>query len=70
MLEIASALSDGLDFVRVDLYDVDGRIVVGELTPYPGGGRATFDPEDLYTRLFADWHPERVTAARTRPVHG
>lgn len=38
------SLSIPLAFVRVDLYDVDGRIVFGELTPRPGGPMI-FDPE-------------------------
>ncbi|WP_424945180.1 ATP-grasp fold amidoligase family protein [Blastococcus xanthinilyticus] len=33
------------DFIRVDLYDVDGEVWFGELTPCPGGGPDPFDPE-------------------------
>ncbi len=45
MIEIASALSTGLDYVRVDLYYVNDRIYFGELTNYPGNG---FDPFAQY----------------------
>jgi hypothetical protein len=50
MFEIASKLSIGFPFVRVDLYNIKGRIYFGELTFYPASG---FDsnllPEtDLY----------------------
>ena len=38
MFEIASVLSHGQPFVRVDLYNVDGKIYFGELTFYPDGG--------------------------------
>lgn len=38
MFEIASTLSKGQPFVRVDLYNVDGKIYFGELTFYPDGG--------------------------------
>lgn len=38
MFEIASILSKGHPFVRVDLYNVDGKIYFGELTFYPDGG--------------------------------
>ena len=38
MLSVASKLSAGLDFLRVDLYCLDGRVYCGELTVYPGGG--------------------------------
>lgn len=38
MFELASKLSEGQPFVRVDLYNVDGKIYFGELTFYPNGG--------------------------------
>ena len=38
MFEIASELSKGQPFLRVDLYNVDGKIYFGELTFYPDGG--------------------------------
>lgn len=40
MVAIAERLGAETDFVRVDLYEVDGRVVFGELTNYPGGGHA------------------------------
>ncbi len=54
MLQIASLLSQGMDFVRVDLYNVNGRIVFGELTNYPGGGKEEFDPK-LWDEKFASY---------------
>lgn len=44
MLEVAEALAAGFDYVRVDLYDVDGRIYFGEMTLYPGSGLRPFTP--------------------------
>lgn len=38
MFEIASVLSKGAPFVRVDLYNVNGKIYFGELTYTPAGG--------------------------------
>ncbi len=38
MFEIASILSKGFPFVRVDLYNIDGRIYFGEITFYPASG--------------------------------
>lgn len=38
MFEIASELSEGLPFVRVDLYNVDGKIYFGEMTFFPASG--------------------------------
>jgi hypothetical protein len=37
MLVIASRLSEGFDFVRVDLYNIDGQIYFGEFTFTPAG---------------------------------
>ena len=37
MVDMAERLGADTDFVRVDLYDLDGRVVFGELTNYPGG---------------------------------
>lgn len=47
MIELAERLGRGTDFVRVDLYDVDGRIVFGELTSFPAGGDSPFTPESF-----------------------
>ena len=38
MIEVARALSTGFDFVRVDLYEIDERVMFGELTFTPAGG--------------------------------
>lgn len=46
MLRIASDLSKGFPFLRVDLYNCNGRIYFGELTFYPGGGFSTFTPDE------------------------
>jgi len=40
MLSIAKTLSGGVDFVRVDLYNDGQKILFGEMTNYPGGGRS------------------------------
>jgi hypothetical protein len=55
MLSIASTLSEGWDFMRVDLYAVDRRIIVGELTMTPGGGREPFQPRSFDMELGAQW---------------
>ena len=44
MLGIARNLSEGFDFLRVDLYCIDGRVYCGELTVYPGCGLDPFAP--------------------------
>jgi len=44
MLTIASTLSTGIDFVRVDLYNIHGQIRFGEMTFTPRGGSLSFQP--------------------------
>ena len=46
MVEIASRLSSGLPFVRVDLYECDGTVFFGELTFHPGGGFEPISPPE------------------------
>ncbi len=47
MLDIARKLSAAFPFVRVDLYNLDGKIYFGELTFYPWSGYMTFEPDDF-----------------------
>ena len=44
MRVIAEKLSEGFSFVRVDLFEIRGRIYVGELTFTPMNGTGKFDP--------------------------
>jgi len=47
MIEAAEALSCGVDFVRVDLYEIDGKPYFGELTSSPNKGLSPFRPASL-----------------------
>jgi hypothetical protein len=53
MLEIAEVLASGFAFLRVDLYEVGGRIYFGELTVYPESGLSQFRPPE-WDRVFGD----------------
>ena len=53
MIEIAEALSKPFPFVRVDLYNLDGRIVFGELTFFHAGGFNVIAPPE-FERLLGD----------------
>ena len=44
LLDISKKLSEEFDFVRVDLYCNDGKILFSELTFTSGGGSVSFDP--------------------------
>ena len=45
MKKVASILSADFPFVRVDLYDIDGKVYFGELTFYPTSGYSRFTPD-------------------------
>ncbi len=47
MIHIARVLSKGFPFVRVDLYEVSGRIYFGEMTFFHGGGCGWFKPDSI-----------------------
>jgi TupA-like ATPgrasp len=44
MLEIAEKLANGIDYLRVDLYSINARILIGELTNYPMAGQNSYEP--------------------------
>jgi hypothetical protein len=72
MLAIARHLGQPFDFIRVDLYDFDGSIVFGELTPYPCGGLERFRPASFDIELGKKWRlpaleTERLGAGHARP---
>ena len=54
MIGIARKLAAGTKFIRVDLYNIDGRIVFGELTNYPASGLLKFSPR-VWDRTYGDW---------------
>ena len=53
MIELAEKLSTGIPFLRVDFYEVNGKIYFGELTFYPGSGFEEFSPEK-YDKILGD----------------
>ena len=46
MIKLANELSTGVAFLRVDLYEINGRIYFSELTFSPCSGFMPFDPEE------------------------
>ena len=64
MRAIAERLSSEFAFVRVDLYSLGERIVVGEMTHYPTGGNKSFEPPDWDDSLGALWPLARHGARR------
>jgi hypothetical protein len=67
MMWIAETLGEGFPFVRVDLYEVDGRPFVGELTFTPSAGFHTLDPDHADFELGKLWRrPRRERFPATR----
>lgn len=60
MLELSEKLAEGMPYVRVDFYIVNGRIYFGELTFYHGGGLERMIPPSLNMKMGSWIHlPER-----------
>ena len=58
MKEIARALCKPFQYVRVDLYQVGGKVYFGELTFFPAGGAPDFVPDEYDTVVGNMWHLE------------
>lgn len=54
MLSVARRLSQGHPHIRVDLYEVNGRVLFGELTFFHFSGFAPFVPPE-WDRIWGDW---------------
>lgn len=54
MVECSKLLSKGMPHVRVDFYEVDGRMFFGELTFYHFSGFMPFQPEK-WDEVLGDW---------------
>lgn len=65
MRSVAERLAGDFDFVRVDLYALGERVVVGEMTHYPTGGNKLFEPPEWDAKLGALW-PRPVKRIRSR----
>jgi hypothetical protein len=53
MLDLAKRLSYKIPFLRVDLYNVNGKVYFGETTFYPASGFGKFNPNEWDTKLGA-----------------
>lgn len=54
MVILAKTLSKGVPHIRVDFYDIKGKIYFGELTFYHFSGFEKFEPE-IYDQIFGNW---------------
>lgn len=54
MIEFAKKLSEGIPFVRVDFYEVNGHILFGELTLFPASGFGRFT-DTVWDYRLGEW---------------
>ena len=54
MKELASNLSAGIPQIRIDLYEVNGRVYFGEFTFFHWSGFKPFEPEE-WDHIFGKW---------------
>lgn len=53
MKELAAKLSKGIKMVRIDLYEINGKVYFGEFTFFPAGGFHLMKP-DKWEKYFGD----------------
>lgn len=51
MIELSEKLAKGIPFVRIDWYEINGKLYFGEYTFYPGSGLEEFTPEEWDKKL-------------------
>jgi len=56
MVEMAHVLAADWDFIRIDLYAVDGEVWFGEYTPYPGSGLLPYKPMSFDFEQGSHWN--------------
>ena len=54
MIMLAEKISKGIPQVRVDFYDIDGKIYFGEVTFFHWSGFKKFEPKE-WDKIFGDW---------------
>lgn len=54
MIDLSKKLSEGFPHVRVDFYEVEGRLYFGEMTFFHFSGFMPFKP-DKWDRIFGEW---------------
>lgn len=54
LITMSEKLSEGIPYLRVDWYDVNGELLFGELTFYTWGGTCIFEPKS-FNKTLGDW---------------
>ena len=51
MIELSKKMAKDIPFVRIDWYEINGKLYFGEYTFYPGSGFEEFTPEEWDTKV-------------------
>ena len=51
MLKLSKKLAQDIPFVRIDWYEINGKLYFGELTFFPGSGYEVFNPIEWDKKL-------------------
>jgi hypothetical protein len=71
MLAVAAELGAKFDFMRIDLYDIEGSVFFGEFTTYPGSGLDQYIPASFDEDMGARWKlPEMTRSSRNKVAAG
>lgn len=55
MIELCYLIGKRFSYLRIDLYNINGRILIGELTPSPGSGYKPIYPRKFDYQLGKEW---------------
>jgi hypothetical protein len=64
MLSYAEQIGAAFSYLRVDLYEVDGKVKFGEATFYPGAGLERFNPSAFDLLFGAQWNQAQPASGR------
>ena len=60
MIKIVEILSEGIPFIRIDLYDINRRIYFGEMTFFPASGLGKFSPAEADKKIGEFLHLQQI----------
>lgn len=66
MIEYSELLAEETDFARIDFYEIENRLIFGEITHYPRGGRNVFEPKEFGQVFAVEWKPRVKYRNRSR----
>jgi hypothetical protein len=68
MVAIAESLGKSFDHLRVDMYEADNNIWLGELTPYSWSGLTPFVSDEADRLVGSYWSLQRPTQRALRAI--